>query len=193
MRLTLLSKATAALGFGVGLGFLASLIVLQNRFGFNRLQAGPWLAWSHAGDELDPYAQAKLAYFHEIPLGAAEGLKFVALTTSQGGPLDGHCDYRVSGPLPRTRYWTLVVYSPEGENFADDHDKSGLTSADILRQSDGGFEIVISQNARPGNWLPLANARDFSLALTLYDLEASGADSHLFAAGMPSIVRDHCS
>jgi hypothetical protein len=189
----LVQKSFAALSLGVALGLAVSFFLLETGFGFNQLKAGPWVAWPRTGtSELDPYTLAKLSFFNEIPLGAAEGLKFIATSSSSGAPLTGKCDYKVSGGLPQARFWTLDIYSRDGKPLAGESNRPGLSSAELLRPSEGGFEIVLSRNARPGNWLSLPNDGRFCLALTLYDVETSGGASRLPSEEMPSITQARC-
>lgn len=190
---SLAQKTFIALISGVILGLAFSFLLLETGFGFNPLKAGPWTAWPRIGTaELDPYTLAKLSFFHEIPLGAAEGLKFIATTSSSGAPLLGRCDYKVSGGVPQARLWTLDIYSRDGTPVASGGERPGLSSAELVWQSGGGFEISLSQNARPDNWLSLPDIDRFCLALTLYDVETGAGLSRLSPAEMPAIVQTKC-
>lgn len=177
---------------GTALGLAAAALALNRGLGFGGVTAGPWTAWPKAGGGADPYMRAMLAHSGEIPLGASEGLSFVARTDSAGRPLDPTCDYAVSGQTPQARYWTLSVSSPDGLLFANPSERSGFTSTELLRDASGAFLITLSRRARPGNWLPLAEHDPFILSLRLYESEFSAATLAFEATNLPRIERGAC-
>jgi hypothetical protein len=144
-----------------------------------------------AGD-VDPYARANLAHSGEMALGASEGLSFVARRDSAGAALAPDCDYTLTGQPPKARYWTLTLLSPAGFLVANAAQRHGFTSSQILRGSDGGFEIALSRHARPGNWLPIGEAGKFILVLRLYDTELSAATVALDETNLPRLVKGAC-
>jgi hypothetical protein len=181
---------------GVGgsvLGLALTALTLEHRSGVGTVEAGPWTFRPATGTtEVDPYSRAILARSGELPQGAAEGAVFRAWGDSAGASLDPGCDYRVTGNVPRARFWTLALNSAEGEVVANAADRYGFTSAEILRSADGGFEIVASRNARPGNWLPIGIATRLVLVLRLYDSELDMRSRPLDAAALPRIEKLRC-
>lgn len=179
----------AGLLIGLGLTFAA----LQYGAGFGPVRAGPWIAWPKAGGgNIDPYLRARLAHSGEVPLGASEGVSFVARRDSAGRRLDGACDYSVSGQTPQARYWTLTAMTPDGRLFANPAGRSGFTSSEILRAADGAFAVALSHNARPGNWLPLAYKKPFILVLRLYETEFSAGALAFEPANLPVVAKGFC-
>jgi hypothetical protein len=175
------------------LGFLLTYLATEHGAGFGVVAAGPWTFRPQIGTtEIDPYARAMLARFGELPLGTAEGQSFFAHSDSSGAPLDAGCDYRVTGDMPRARYWTLSLQSPDGGLVANPADRYGYTSAEILRSAAGGFEIVVARQARAGNWLPIGSDSTFILMLRLYDAENDMRSAPPDAAEMPRIERVRC-
>jgi hypothetical protein len=167
--------------------------MLEREGAFSAVEAGPWTAWPRNGSlDVDPYSRAMLAYTGELPLGAAEGISFVARDDSMGAPLNSHCDYIVSGQTPKARYWTLTLLSPDGVPVANAARRYGFTSAEILRSPGGDFEIALSRHARAGNWLPIGDASKFMLMLRLYDPDLNIATLSLDAASLPSLIRKNC-
>ena len=163
-------RALSAMLCGLALGFAVTAATLKGGYGFGALRVGPWTAWPHAGGpDIDPYARAALAQRGEAPLGLDEGLMFVASADSAGGPLDSRCDYRISDPPPPARFWTLGLASPLGAPLANPAERYGYTSADILRREGGAFDLDISREARPRNWLSPGEATTFVLVLRLYE------------------------
>lgn len=175
------------------LGVLLTFIVLEHGTSFGAIEAGPWTGWPRSGTtDADPYTRAMLAYSGEMPLSASEGLRFVARGDSDGMAFSSACDYTLTGRMPRARFWTLTLLSPAGLPVASKAGRQGFTSSEVLRGSDGEFEIALSRHARPGNWLPIGETSKFILVLHLYDSELNGATTALDAASMPQLVRGRC-
>jgi hypothetical protein len=163
-------SAVATLLIGLVLGFLLTAGALQEGYGFAPLVVGPWVAWPQTGaPEADPYARAVLARRGEAALARDLGLVFSAHSDSSGAPLDGHCEYRIFGPAPVSRFWTLELAAPNGAPVANAAERHMLTSTEILRREGGGFEIALAREARSGNWLPTGDVRNFVLVLRLYE------------------------
>jgi hypothetical protein len=182
---------TAAVGVALGLG--ATYYSVARGFGYGAVRAGPWTAWPRSGStDIDPYARAALSRTAEVPLGLAEGLAFRAERDSAGGLLDPRCLYRVSGPLPPARFWTLSVATKEGYVIANPAGRYGFTSAEILRRAGGDYTIAVAREVQPGNWLPLGATDRFVLVLRLYDSPVSATASAIAADTMPAIEQAGC-
>lgn len=187
------SRILAVCVAGILLGLLLTFLAIERGTGIGTVEAGPWTYRPSIGTtEIDPYTRAMLARSGELPLGAAEGLSITARGDSAGATFDPGCDYVVAGAVPRARYWTLSVHSPEGDLVANAAGRYGFTSAEILRSADGGFEIIVAPRARPGNWLPNGNATRFVLVLRLYDTELDTRSAPLDGTALPRITKLRC-
>lgn len=192
-RGTILGKFLSAVCIGVLLGLFATFVVIEHGKGFAAMAAGPWTGWPRNGTaELDPYTRAILVYSGELPLSESDGMTFAAHGDSSGGEFNPACDYMLKGEIPAARYWTLTVLTPAGTPIANMADRRGFTSSELLRASDGQFEIALSRHARPGNWLSLAGASKFILVLRLYDSDEPAPAAALDAAHMPELVKGRC-
>ncbi len=175
-------------------GVLLGLVVTVGALDRNTLGAavGPWRAGPREDTgESNPYAFAAIARSALLPLGAAEGLTFVAATASDGSSLGSRCDYAVGGAMPVARYWTVSLLDPDGVpvKAAGRH---GFTSADVLRLVDAPLSIAVSPEASAGNWLPTGGVDHYLLMLRLYDTGLSGVGAVLDAAAMPTIKTVRC-
>ena len=178
---------------GLLLGLFATVMSLNAGYGFNALQAGPWVAWPAVGvPNSDPYARAVVSRTGEAPLGRDQGLTFIAETDSSGAPLDGACDYLLTDPSPVARFWTLGIVRPDGGLLANSTGRYGYTSADVLRHDNGGFRITLSQNPQSGNWLSPGGTRRFNLALRLYETTLD-TDAQPNADHFPKITKLACA
>jgi hypothetical protein len=190
---TILGKYLSACCIGVFLGLSVTFVVVERGKGFGAISAGPWTGWPRTGtSDADPYTRAILAYSGEMSLSESEGMSFVARGDSNGAEFEPACDYALKGEIPSARYWTLTLLSPAGAPIANAASRQGFTSSDILRASDGQFEITLSRRARPGNWLPIGGDSKFILVLRLYDSELGAPATALDAANLPGLVRSHC-
>ena len=186
-------KTLLALACGVAMGLFLTWLTIERGYGFGAVKAGPWTAWPRSGTaEADPYARAALARNAETPLGLAEGLAFTASEDSAGRQLDAACLYRLSGAVPPARYWTLTLSDARGRLAETAQGRYGFTSAEILRDGDGRFEISVARGVQPGNWLQPGAQKRFLLALRLYDSPVSATASALERAALPVITRGEC-
>ncbi len=178
----------------LALGSAATLVSLQGGPGFGAVRLGAWTTWPQVGDsDIDPYARASLAIDGSLPLGAKEGLAFVATTDDDGAPLDARCDYHIFGEAPAARFWTLSAYDVDGHSRPNIAHRFGMTSNSLLRDSDGDFVIEAARQARPGNWLPLGEKSRFILILRAYQSRTSAVGDAYEGVNVPSIARGECS
>jgi hypothetical protein len=175
----------------VGLG--TTWLALSRGTAFGAITIGAWTAWPKTGTrDIDPYARAALARSGELPIGSGDGIAFIARSDDSGRPLDGRCDVRVSGATPPARFWTLTLYDPRGRLVGNSVERQGFTSQEILRRSDGTFDIVVAPRARTGNWLPTNGLDRYVLMLRLYDSPVGIASRTAREAPMPAISLQSC-
>ena len=150
-------------------------------------------AWPKTGTrDIDPYARATIARSGELPVGSGDGVAFLAQADDSGRPLDGRCDVLVSGTTPQARFWTLTLYDPQGRLIGNSIDHQGFTSQEIVRRSDGSFDIVVAPRARSGNWLPTNGVDRYVLMLRLYDSPVGVATRAAREVPMPTISVQSC-
>ena len=184
----LFAFAVAAL---VGLG--ATLFTLTRGTAFGAFSIGAWTAWPRNGTvEIDPYARANVARSGALPIGSGDGVAFFTATDDAGKPLNGHCDVIVSGKTPQARFWTLTVYDPDGQLIGNALKRYGFTSQEVIRKTDGNFEIVLAPRARAGNWLPTGGVERYMLTLRLYDTPVGVATRTGRETPMPTITTGTC-
>jgi hypothetical protein len=175
----------------VGLG--ATWMSVARGTAFSPIRIGAWTAWPKTGtSDIDPYARAAHARSGELPVGLGDGVAFYARSDEAGTLLRGQCDVTVSGVTPAARYWTLTLYDPDGRLIANSMERYGFTSQEIVRKSDGSFQIAVAPHARPGNWLPTAGIDRYVLLLRLYDTPVGVASRTARDAPMPSVTIRGC-
>lgn len=192
MRLLLGSLFTFAVAALVGLG-LTSLVSSRD-LPFGRVVVGAWTAWPKSGNrDIDPYARAVAARTGALPLASGDGLAFVARADDAGRPFDTRCEIVLSGTTPPARFWTLSAYDPKGNLIANPVGRYGFTSSEIVRRSNGSFEIVAAPQARPGNWLPVGGKGRYILVLRLYDTSVGVRTRADREVAMPTVSVKSCA
>lgn len=189
MPFILLVVSVIVIGLGSGIG--SAYWVIRDGALFNTMRIGPWTAYPDAsGIEADPYTRAHQINRRMLPVTGFDSIDFETKTDSQGAALDGRCHYRLTGPMPPARFWTLAVTRPDGRPIANPAGRHAFASPELLRAEDGRAEIVLSSSARPGNWLPIAPG-PLALVLTLYDTTiGSGVGDDMVL--LPDIRREGC-
>lgn len=190
MRLRLLTFTLAAsVALGLGLTY-ASVTHLR---GMDAVRSGAWTGWPHSGTtQIDPYARAAFARSGELPVELADGLLFLAETDESGKPLDGRCDIRLSGTLPQARIWTLTLMDGDGQLIANDAQRFGFTSNEVVYRPDGGVDVAMGPRAMAGNWVPSGGRERVKVALRLYDAPFSFSSSTGDGSVLPRIVMERC-
>ncbi|MBI5110665.1 MAG: DUF1214 domain-containing protein [Rhodovulum sp.] len=187
MRLLIGALLSLVVAAAIGLG--ATWLTLTRGVAFGAVTLGAWTAYPRAGSaDIDPYARAAVSRGGLLPLGLGDGVAFLARTDDAGRALDGRCDVKVAGTTPQARYFTLTLYRPDGALVANSLSRYGFTSQELVRQSDGSFEIVLAPRARPGNWLPTGGVERYILLLRLYDTPVGIATRAEREAPMPAIT-----
>ncbi|MDX3965109.1 MAG: DUF1214 domain-containing protein [Bradyrhizobium sp.] len=192
MRLILITLTALLLATVVGVG--ATWMTTTRGTEIGALTIGAWTARPRTGTaDVDPYSRATIVRNGELPIGTGDGVAFTATTDDKKKALDGRCDVVVSGVTPPARFWTLTLYDRKGHLVANSLQRYGFTSQEIVRQSDGSFEIRIASRSRAGNWLPTGGIERYALMLRLYDTPVGVAMRTQHDAPMPSITTAGCS
>lgn len=191
MRLLLGLLLTFLVAATVGLG--TTWFALSEGTAFGSFAIGAWKAWPKTGTvEINPYARASIARNGELPIGSGDGVAFFARADDDGRPLNGRCEVKISGITPQARFWTLTLYDTEGHLVPNSLNRHGFTSQEIVRKSDGSFDIVVAQRARAGNWLPTGGAESYVLVFRLYDTPVGVATRSGREVPMPAIGGGGC-
>ncbi|MGY4478053.1 DUF1214 domain-containing protein [Bradyrhizobium sp. USDA 3364] len=191
MRLLLTTLLALVIATAVGLGLTYATATRGTDLG--TLKIGAWTARPKSGtSDVDPYSRATIARSGELPIGTGDGIAFSATRDDKDKPLDGRCDIVVSGVTPAARFWTLTLFDRKGHLVANTLQRYGFTSQEIMRASDGTFEIHIASRSRAGNWLPTGGIERYALMLRLYDTPVGVATRTQRDAPMPSITTTGC-
>ena len=191
MRLLFVTVLALALATFVGIG--TTWMTATKGTDLGTLTIGSWTARPKTGTaDIDPYSRATIVRNGELPIGTGDGVAFTTASDDKKKPLDGRCDVVLSGVTPPARFWTLTLYDGKGHLVANALQRYGFTSQEIVRQSDGSFEIRIASRSRAGNWLPTGGIERYALMLRLYDTPVGVATRTQRDAPMPAIATVGC-
>ena len=147
MRLIFITLLALILATVVGLG--STYMTATRGTDLGTLTIGAWTARPKSGTaDVDPYSRASIARSGELPIGTGDGIAFSATTDDKKKPLDGRCDVVVSGVTPAARFWTLTLFDRKGHLVGNSLQRYGFTSQEIVRGSDGAFEIRVAARSK---------------------------------------------
>lgn len=192
MRLIIITLLGLGLATAIGLG--ATWITATRGTDLGTLTIGAWTARPRIGSaEIDPYSRAAIARSGELPIGAGDGIAFLAKADDAQRPLDGRCEVIIAGITPAARFWTLTLHDRKGYLVANALQRHGFTSQEIVRNSDGSFIVHVAARARAGNWLPTGGIERYVLMLRLYDTPVGVGTRTRRDVPMPSVTTEKCS
>ena len=184
-----------ALAIAIGLG--SARYAITQGIGFESVKRGSWTSWPQAGGkDADPYTRAVFASNRELPNAGENVVVFSASADDGGDILRAGCSYRIQGKAPPAQYWTLTAYRDETRRpLRNKAGRAGFSSSEVLYRADSSFEITLSRQPAPENWVPVSGDLPHDAALRLfmrfYDTPVSfGRDAS--TAEMPRIVRGAC-
>lgn len=181
-----------ALAIALLVGLAGTWRSITGDAGVEVIDAGSWRTEIRIGTaDANPYVRAAVARSGEIPMLATESIVFHTNLDRAGLPLRGNCIYRLNGGWIDARWWTLTLTDDKGNPVGGPGERHAVNSQGLVRGGDGSFEIILSRMARPGNWLPSADANRLGLVLRLYDtpLYTNGG---LEEIALPVITREIC-
>lgn len=186
--LTVVVLAISIVGGGASVWY-----TLKANESFGAVTIGEWTAFPSVGTpDADPYSKARVAREGLLALGRAEGLAFSAERDAAGEALRRECSYRIEGPVPSARFWTLYASDPAGNVIPAGSRRSGAVhSYQLLRLADNSVSIAAGAHPAPGNWLALSGVGPMTLVLTFFDTpiaSSTGASDIV----LPSIVKVGC-
>jgi len=186
--LTLLTLAIA-----VGGGAASVWMMLENAPPIGAVGAGPWTAFPDAGTpNADPYSRARFAREGGAPLGRAEGIVFSASRDSARRSLRRNCTYRIEGPMPSARFWTIHAADLSGALLPPlGRRRPALHSEMILHRQEDALVITVSPEPSPDNWLAISGRGPMQLILTLLDTPLSSG-FQLGELALPEILLVGC-
>lgn len=186
-----------AFAFALSAGLGSAWYAIERGLPFAVEHAGPWTSWPNEGNpSADPYTKAHLARTGRLPMTSTTARYFLAKTDSDGAPLRASCEYILDGQSFDAQWWTITLYDADGALIENVANRYGFNSAELLRRSDGGYEIHMARSVRSENWLPVGDdaSRRLMLMLRVYGVRVSdeSGTGKIDAESLPAIRREGC-
>lgn len=179
-----------ALALGAG----SAALVVRSMMDSGGVSAGVWRTSTLAGSvDADLYTRAVVAVGALLALNRDETMYYVASTDSEGRTLRSRCRYRVSGPVPATRWWSVTAYAEDRFLFPNALRRYSVNGTTAPRDASGHFAFE-SGPAQPSAaetgvpWLPTPGDRGLSFTLRLYN-PAPGLSAAPASLAAPRIER----
>lgn len=135
--------------------------------------------------------RARIAWRGLWALQSSEVYYFSAITDSDGQPLRHGCRYRVAGKDPDTRWWSVTAYNNDHFIPNPGHAYS-FSKTTVQREPDGSWNIFVSRDAQPKNWLPSGDqAGELVLSFRCYNPGANMI-ANPATIELPRIIREAC-
>ena len=164
--LRVLFNVSLFIGIGLSVGLGSARYMTTTGSQLTTQTVGSWSTWNDLGrPSADPYTIGFAARQGMLPVASTHTRYYFANRDSNGSHLVTTCTYAVEGKGPDSQWWSLGAFTDDGRLIANPSGRYGVSSSTILRGSDGGFRIVISRNARPGNWLPVGPEDSLTLLM----------------------------
>ncbi|MEL6298942.1 MAG: DUF1214 domain-containing protein [Pseudomonadota bacterium] len=180
--------ATLAVLFGIS----SSWYVVQRGLPFNSEKQGAWVVWTAAGDTTgEPYSRARFNLVSSLAISAERIQRFEARFDNEGRRLHSSCTYVLDGTPIDAQWWTLAVFDDRGRLIRNPAQRYGFNMTTVARDGLGRFQITLSRDAKPGNWLPTGTAGRMVLILEVQGAVAGASDGAAPVAP-PQIRRTDC-
>lgn len=138
--------------------------------GATSVSAGAWTGSTLTGSaDADMYTRARVALGGLLALSREETMYYVATHDDSGKPLRTRCTYRVQGPPPSARWWSITAYADDFFLFDAPNRQYSINSTTATLDARGQFAFSTGPAPLPGvHWLPTPGNRGVVLTLRLY-------------------------
>lgn len=169
--LVLLYAGAIALGAGSAWALLRSV----SGVAAGGVAVGPWRTSLLTGSpDADAYTRARVALGALLALNRDETMYYLAHTDSDGRALRSVCRYRVSGPAPQARWWSVTAYADDHFLFENPQRRYSVNSQRAVLDARGWFSLTSgpddpARTADGSTWLPTPGDRGLVFVLRLYN------------------------
>lgn len=145
--------------------------------GAGGVAVGPWRTSTLAGSaDADLYTRAAVALGALLALQRSETLYYLASADSQGRALKANCRYRVSGPVPPARWWSVTAYDGDhflfdapGRRYSVNGGTPGAVAGERFAMEVGPQAAASGASAAALPLVPTVGQGDLLLALRVYN------------------------
>ena len=136
----------------------------------------PWRSWDvSANSRIRPYALDHYLMSGRFPPAAGQMREFSTHRTSDGGTLNGACDYVLVAKAAPSSWWTLAAFSDNSNSASN----AVITADTAVAESDGSIHLSVSHSPASGNWIRSPSGSNFTLLYTVAEPSSNRARSVL--------------
>lgn len=150
---------------------------------------GIWKANKEMDLDGDRLLTAQISLGATFALKPSEVIYMVADKDQKGMHFTPINDYVIKGNknMLKARYWSITLYA--GDHFLADNEigRYGFNGNSVQYNEDGSFEIYVSQNEQPINWLPSGDDDRIFFVLRMYHPDKSIYEN-MDSISLPSIA-----
>lgn len=159
---------------GITIGLFSAWYMIEKGSSLTTTASGSWHLWVHDGDVgADPYTLAHMSRDGRLPMTSSNALYFVATNDSEGEKIAADCDYSILGKPLDSDWWSLALYTKDGQSIQNKSKRSSINSSSLLRFENGSYEVNLAQKSRPGNWIEITGDEELTLMLRLYGIHVT--------------------
>ncbi len=156
---------------GVILGLGSVFAVVRSSHLLNTVTSGPWQTNLLTGSaEADFYTRAVIAVNAVLALSREETIYFMAREDSAGQPLRAECRYRLAGPAPAARWWSVTAYAADNFLMPVAQKRYSVSGEDVVPDAGGQVAFTLGpQEALGAPHIPTTGTGAMVLTLRLYN------------------------
>jgi hypothetical protein len=157
------------------------------------LKQGPWVTWTAAArPDADPYTRAHFASTGTLPISSEVQHTHMARVDSGGERLHSSCDYAIEGLTTKADWWSIAVFDERGRLIPNAADRQAYTIDTIAASGTASPTVLLSREARAGNWLPTGRAGRLAVMLNIVDARAPPGQGAKHETTLPTIRKLKC-
>ncbi len=157
------------------------------------LKQGPWVTWTAAArPDADPYTRAHFASTGMLPVSSEVQRTYMARADAGGERLYSSCDYAIEGLATNADWWSIAVFDDRGRLIPNAAERHAFTIDTIAVSGTTAPSVVLSREARAGNWLPTGRAGRLVVMLNMVDARTPSGQATKSDATLPTIRKIRC-
>jgi hypothetical protein len=192
MRVVLRIAVAVIVGLLIGGG--SAVYVLYNGQLLGSFEKDYWFGNDKAGSNAaDPYTRGIVAAIGLLALNKSETIYFHRYKDERGGQLSENCIYELRGAALPARWWSITVYADDNFLPVNQDRAFSADATQMVKGDDGAWAVRLApERGEAKNWISTKAARKFSLALRMYNPDASARDDQA-SIPFPAIVTVSCA
>jgi hypothetical protein len=149
---------------------------------------GNWMGTTNLPLGKDALITAQITLFAMFALPSEEAVYLLSRRDNENVRFHSFNDYVISGNTGniKAKYWSITAYGNDLFLIPNKQERYSVNSTNVIADSAGNFQIILSNKEHNGNWLPTPANAQFNLLLRIYKGESEFL-SRLSSTPLPGI------